>query len=157
VGLSLEQVIGAFRGYICPIPPAAGRDFQHDLAEDMKKYLEGSLGHDGLHPARNRADLMYSRALNEHAAFGLVHEGSNRRIFFETEFKANYEKDLIRFQIGASEGTLAAAVMIVSIDPRSIDPAYANLPSYDTVLKTIDALRPSYPLIVIGLRGSHAA
>jgi hypothetical protein len=157
LGLSLDELVGAFRGYICPLSPTAGRDFQHDLVEDLKGFLEKSLGHDGLHPARNRSDLTYSRSLSEHADFGLVHEKSNRRVYFQLEFKPNYERDLVRFQIGANEGTLAAAVMVLSIDPRTIDPAYASLPSYETALKTIEALKPSYPLIAVGLRGAHAA
>src|SRR5262245_19541106 len=128
LGLSLDQVLGAFQSYICPINPAAGRDFQHDLTADLKGYLERSLRHDGLHVGRNRADLAYSRTLNDHAEFALVHEKTNRRVFFEFEFKPNYEKDLVHFQIGVSEGTLAAAVMIVLIDPRSIDPGYVALP-----------------------------
>ena len=157
LGLKLEDVIAAFRGYICPIAPATGRGYQADLAEDIKGYLERSLPRDGLRATRNRQFLAYSRALNEHADFGLVHERTNRIVFFEVEFRPNFEKDLLKFQIGAGEGTLAAAVMVLSIDPRSIDATFAGMPSYDAVTKVIEALKPAYPLLVIGLRGSHAA
>lgn len=157
LGLSLDELIHAFRGYICPLTPTAGRGFQTELAEDLKGYLEKSLPRDGLRATRKRHDLAYSRSLNEHADFGLVHESSNRHVFFEVEFHANYERDLLKFQIGAGEGILAAAVMVLAIDPKSIDPAYTALPEYEVVTKVVDALRPSYPLILIGLRGSQAA
>lgn len=157
LGLSLDEVVAAFRGYICPIAPTTGRGYQTDLAEDLKGYLEKTLRRDGLHPTRARHELAYSRTLNEHAEFGLVHDGSSRRVFVEIEFRPNFEKDLIRFQIGASEGILAAAVMVLAIDPRSIDAAHTTMPTYEAVTKVVEALRPSYPLILIGLRGAHAA
>ena len=157
MGLSLDDVLAAFRGYICPLAPTTGRGYLADLAEDIKGYLEKTLARDGLRPTRNRQFLTYSRALPEHAGFGLVHERSNRTVFFEVEFRPNFERDLINFQIAAGEGTLAAAVMVTSIDPRSIDAMLATMPSYESVTKVIEALRPTYPLIVVGLRGSHAA
>jgi hypothetical protein len=157
LGLSLEEVVAAFRGYICPLAPTTGRGYVGDLADDIKGYLEKTLARDGLRPTRNKQFLTYSRALNEHADFGLIHERSNRTIFFEVEFRPNFERDLIKFQIGAGEGTLAAAVMVTSIDPKSIDAIFDNMPSYESVTRVVEALRPSYPLIVVGLRGSHAA
>jgi hypothetical protein len=157
LGLSLDEVLAAFRGYICPLTPTAGRGYRTDLAEDLKGYLEKTLHRDGLRPTRARHDLAYSRTLDEHAEFGLVHESSNRRVFFEMEFRPSLEKDLIRFQVGASEGILAAAVMVLSIDPKSIDAAFTTMPTYEAATKVVEALRPSYPLILIGLRGAHAA
>jgi hypothetical protein len=157
LGLRLDDVISAFRGYICPITPTSGRGYQADLADDIKGYLEKSLPRDGLRATRSKQFLAYSRALNEHADFGLVHDRTNRIVFFEVEFRPNFEKDLVKFQIAAGEGTLAAAVMVLSIDPRSIDATFATMPSYDAVTRVIDALKPSYPLVAIGLRGSHAS
>lgn len=157
LGLSLDDILVPFRGYICPLSPSTSKGYLADLAEDLKGYLEKALPRDGLRPTRNRQFLAYSRALNYHADFGLIHERSNRAIFFEVEFRLNYERDLLKFQIGATEGTLAAAVMVLSIDPKSIDSAFATMPSFETVTKVIDALRVSYPLIAIGLRGSHAS
>ena len=48
VGSSLENVLDAFRGYICPVSPTAGRGFQEDLARDLEHYLERVLKGDGL-------------------------------------------------------------------------------------------------------------
>lgn len=157
LGLSLDDVIAAFRGYICPIAPSTGRGYQADLADHIKGYLEQSLARDGLRPTRNKQFLSYSSALNEHADFGLIHERSNRTVFFEVEFRPNFERDLIKFQIAAREGRLAAAVMVLSIDPKSIDTTFATMPSYEAVTRVVEVLQPSYPLLAIGLRGSHAA
>lgn len=157
LGVSLDEVLAAFRGYICPISPTVGRGYPTDLAKDLEGYLEKALQREGLRPTRARHELTYSRTLNEHAEFGLVHESSNRRVFVEVEFRPNFERDLVNFQIGASEGILAAAVMVLAIDPKSIDAAHSTMPTYEAVTRVVEALRPSYPLILIGLRGAHAA
>jgi hypothetical protein len=157
LGLTVSDLIGAFQGYICPIAAPSGRGYLADMAENLKTYLEQALRRDGLRPTHDQNFLRYSRSLNDHADFGLVHEASSRVVFFEVEFGVNHERDLLKFQIGASEGTLAAAVMVLSIDPRSIDPAFANMPSYESVSRLIEALQPTYPLLLIGLRGSHAS
>lgn len=157
LGLSLDEVLAAFRGYICPVAPTTGRGYQADLADHIKGYLEQSLARDGLRPTRHKQFLSYSSALNESADFGLIHERSNRTVFFEVEFRPNFERDLLKFQIGAGEGKLAAAVMVLSIDPKSIDTTFATMPSYDSVTRLIEVLKPPYPLVAIGLRGSHAA
>lgn len=157
LGVSLEELVNAFRGYICPLSQTTGKGYESDLAEDLKGYLAKALQRDGLRPTSNRSHLAYSRSLPDHADFGLVHERSNRVLFVEMGFRPNYERDLLKFQIGASEGTLAAAVLVLSIDPKSIDATVATLPTYDAVTKVVEALSPSYPLLLVGLRGSHAA
>lgn len=157
LGLSLDDLVAAFRGYVCPITPAAGRGYGSDLTDDIKAYLEKALQREGVRPTRNRQFLGYSRSLGEHADFGLIHERSNRTVFFEICFRPNYERELLKFQMGASEGTLACAVLVLSIEPKSIDATFGTMPSYEEVTRVLDVLRPSYPLVAIGLRGSHAA
>jgi hypothetical protein len=157
LGISLDELVTAFRGYICHLAPTSGKGYASDLAEDLKGYLAKTLQREGLRATSNRLHLSYSRSLNDHADFGLVHERSNHIVFVELGFRPNYEHELLKFQVGASEGTLAAAVLVVSIDPRTIDTTVATLPSYDAVTKVVEALRPTYPLVVIGLRGAHAS
>ena len=157
MGLSLEELVDAFRGYICPLSQTTGKGYESDLAEDLKGYLARALQREGLRPTSNRSHLSYSRSLTDHADFGLVHERTNRVLFVEMGFRPNYERDLLKFQIGASEGTLAAAVLVLSIDPKSIDATVATLPTYDAVTRVVEALNPSYPLLLVGLRGSHAS
>ena len=157
IGTNLDAVVGAFQSYICPVSPRASRGFQDDLAEDLEKYLERVLGQDGLRPSRRPDDLTYSRALNHHADFGLIHDATRKRVLFEVVFSPNFEENLVKFQIGANEGTLATAVMILPIDRRAINEAHTSMAEYEPVSKVVDALRPTYPLLLIGLRGSHAA
>jgi hypothetical protein len=157
LGIQLDELIAAFRGYICPLNPTTGRGYETELAEDLKGYLAKALQRDGLRPTSNRLHLTYSRSLHDHADFGIVHERTNRTVFVEMGFRHNYERDLLKFQIGASEGTLAAAVLVLSIDPKTIDATFSTMPSYESVTKVIDALKPAYPLVVVGLRGAHAA
>ena len=157
LGITLEEVITAFRGYICPLSQTSGKGYESDLAEDIKGYLARALQHEGLRPTSNRLHLHYSRSLPDHADFGLVHERSNRVVFVEIGFRPNYERDLLKFQIGSSEGILAAAILVLSIDPKSIDASIATLPSYESVTRVVEVMRPTFPLVTIGLRGSHAA
>jgi len=157
LGITLEEVIAAFRGYICPLSPTSGKGYESDLAEDIKGYLARALQRDGLRPTSNRSHLNYSRSLPDHADFGLVHERSNRVLFVEIGFRPAYERDLLKFQIGSSEGILAAAILVLSIDPKSIDASVATLPAYDAVTKVVEVMRPTFPLVMIGLRGSHAS
>jgi hypothetical protein len=157
LGIALDEVIAAFRGYICPLSPTSGKGYESDLAEDIKGYLAKALQRDGLRPTTDRSQLHYSRSLPDHADFGLVHERSNRVLFVEIAFRPDYERDLLKFQIGSSEGILAAAILVLSIDPKSIDASVATLPSYEAVTKVVEVMRPTFPLVMIGLRGSHAS
>ena len=157
VGLSLETLVGAFRSYVCPLSPTAGRGFQEDLTKDLKAYLERVLNVDGVRSTRRVSDLTYSSSLSQHADFGLVHDATRKRVYFEFVFSPNFEENLVKFQIGANEGTLATAVMILPIDRRAINEAHTSMAEYEPVAKVVEVLRPSYPLLLIGLRGSHAA
>jgi hypothetical protein len=128
-----------------------------DVADHLERYLESALRRDGLRPTRSRHDLTYSPRLNQHADFGLVHDASRRRVLFEIEFRPNYEKDLIKFQIGANLGGLAVAVMVVAIDRKAINASYTTMPEYSSIERVLAELRPTYPLLLLGLRGAHEA
>ena len=156
LGLSFMELIGAFRDYVCPAVPQAGRGYQMDVADHLERYLSDRLRRDGLRSTRSRYDLTYSPALNQHADFGLVHEATKKRILFEIEFRPNYEKDLIKFQIGANRGLLALGVMVVAIDRKSINASYTTMPEYASIAKVIHELAPSYPLLLVGLIGGHS-
>jgi hypothetical protein len=155
LGLSSSDVLRVFERYTCPTALTPGRGYQMDIAHDLEAYLEQELRRDGLRPSRWRYELTYSSKLNQHADFGLIHLSSNRRILFEIEFRPNYEKDLIKFQIGYNSGVLAAAVMVVAIDRKSLNPSYTSMPEYDSIVKVLNELKPQYNLLVVGLRGSH--
>ena len=50
LGVSLEELVNAFRGYICPLSQTTGKGYESDLAEDLKGYLAKALQRDGLRP-----------------------------------------------------------------------------------------------------------
>lgn len=157
LGLSHAELLSAFKTYICPLSQTAEGGYGAGLAEDIKQYLERTLPREGLRALRNGASAAYSHSLKEHADFALIHDQTNKGIFFEIAFRHRYERDLLKFQIGYNEGSLAAAVMVLAVEPKTIESAFATIPPYDAVLKMVSAIQPTYPLVVIGLRGSHAA
>lgn len=156
INLSIQDLLDPFKCYACPLPIAVGQGYQMAVADHLETYLEGALRRDGLRPSRSRYDLTYSPHLNQHADLGLVHTSSKRRVLFEIEFRPNYEKDLVKFQIGANSGLLAAGVMVLSLDRKSLNPGYTSMPEYASAIRVLDQLRPTYPLLVIGIRGQHA-
>jgi hypothetical protein len=157
LGLPLDELLATFRSYVCPVVPQTGRGYQMDVAYNLEHYLAVRLQCDGLRPTRSRYELTYSPNLKQYADFGLVHDASRRRVLFEIEFRPNYEKDLVKFQIGANRGLLAVAVMVVAIDRKSLNAAYTTMPEYAAIVRVLSELRPAYPLVVVGLRGAHGA
>ncbi len=122
---------------------------QQFLASSIERHLESALTIvDGLSSADNR----YSPDLNEKADFALAHDRSKPRVFFEVEFRPNVEKDLVKFQIGANRGTLAAGVLVLAAERSNINAAYTTMPEYRKFSRIIDELRPSYPLLLVGIR-----
>lgn len=67
LGLSLDELLAAFRGYICPITPTTGRGFQVDLAEDLTAYLGKTLPRDGLRALRPSYPLVLIGFRGSHA------------------------------------------------------------------------------------------
>src|SRR5512139_114376 len=104
LGLTLDELISAFRGYICPIAQSAARNYQGELTGDLKAWLEKAFRREGLRPTHDRQFLTYSRSMNDHADFGLLHEASGRRVMLAMEFGPAFESDLVRFQVAANEG-----------------------------------------------------
>jgi hypothetical protein len=57
---------------------------------------------------------------------------TQKRVLFEVVFRPSFEEDLVSFQIGANEGNLATAVMVLPIDRRAINEAHTTMAEYDT-------------------------
>ena len=156
LGTSVDDIVGAFTGFICSLSTTS-RAFHVELGNYLKQHLEQALRKEGLRPTRQKHDLAYSRLLTAHADFGLVHDRTNRRVLFQVEFGNGIEKDLINFQVGANEELLAAAVLLVPIDRATAGTALAGIAEYEAVNRLVAAVRPAYPHVVIGLRGSPPA
>jgi hypothetical protein len=127
---------------------------QQFLASSLEHHLEMALtSADGL----SSADDRYSPELNEKADFALAHDQSKPRVFFEVEFRPNVEKDLVKFQIGANRGTLAVAVLVLAAERSNINASYTTMPEYHKFERIIEELRPSYPLLLVGIRIANNA
>ncbi len=152
--LSPERIASAISSCIHSPETYHHGGLQQFLAATIEQHLESTLAStDGL----SRADNRYSPDLNEKADFALAHDNSKGKIFFEVEFRPNVEKDLIKFQIGANRRTLAAAVLILAIDRENINASYSTMPEYHKFERIIQELRPSYPLLLVGIRIANDA
>jgi hypothetical protein len=99
----------------------------------------------------------YSPRLNEQADLAFGRPNSVQRLYFEIEFRPNVEKDLVKFQIGANAGQLAAAVLILTVNRSCVNAAYSTMPEFSKFERVIDELRPQYPLLMLGFAGEHRA
>jgi len=151
LGLSVSRLKEVLSGCSHADAPRSGVGFQLDLGPTMEQHFSTSLETNGLRTASRR----YSPNLNENAdlAFGYAYDGP--RLFLEIEFRPNVEKDLVKFQVGANTGSLAAAVLIVTTDRASVNASYTTMPEFRKVERVIDELQPAYPLLLLGFRGEH--
>jgi hypothetical protein len=127
---------------------------QQFLASTIERHLDTALTSG---TKLSRADDRYSPELNERADFALAYDHSKPRVFFEVEFRPNVEKDLVKFQIGANRGTLAAAVLILAMERGNINVSYTTMPEDHKFERIIQELMPTYPLLLVGIRISDDA
>jgi hypothetical protein len=151
-GLDVAGVRAACLAFACSAPVTVGEGYQQRIAEQLERHLSDVLCRQGrLRPA----DVQYSPRLGEKADVALRSESGTARLYCEIEFRPNVEKDLVKFQIGANAGTLGVALLIVALDRNSINRAYTTMPEFRKYAKVIAELRPSYPLLLVGIDGTY--
>lgn len=143
---TFEEILTHFKG---KSPSSDGVGYQIVLAQELEDHLEVALRRNGLAAGSAR----YSPHLKEKADLALVMQGYQPRIFVEVEFRPNVEKDLVKFQIGYNEGTLAAAVLVLAERRKDVNLGYTTMPEFRKFVEVVDRLRPPYPLLMLGLRG----
>jgi hypothetical protein len=153
LGLSIRQVQESLRDFVHSRAADPNRGFQQDLAETLKQHLREYLGRVG---TLKVADSKYSPKLNEEADLALGANYNGPRLFIEIEFRPNVEKDLMKFQIGANTGALRVAILVLALERNNINRRYPTMPEYSKFVRVIDELRPSYPLIMLGFKGTHS-
>ena len=141
VGLPITQIIESVEQFICNVELGEG-GYQRHLSTELPIHLTNTLNDQN---NRVTPDRKYSQTLNENADFVLKALNSQKKIFFEIEFRPNVEKDLIKFQIGHNCGILAAAVLILAIDRNTINSSYTTMPEFDKFVRLITELKPTYP------------
>ena len=151
-GLPEERIIRTIQAFVCNAPLVQGQGYQQVLAAQLESHLQRELlgGNDLV-----SVTPYYSPHLNERADLAVLKREQNSRIYVEIEFRPNIEKDLIKFQIGYNNGRLAAAVLILAIDRKLINPRYSTMPEYPKIVRVIEELRPIYPLLLVGVAGEH--
>jgi len=77
---------------------------------------------------------------------------NDARLFLGDEFRPNVEKDLFKFPIAHRADRLAAALLVVPLS-RAINPKYHSMPTYRQVLKVLNELLLTFPLMVVGFEG----
>jgi hypothetical protein len=74
-------------------------------------------------------------------------------LIVEIDFRPNYEKDMIKFMIAARAKRLAAGILIVVDDRRSLAPSYTTMPQFSDVENVLNELAPAFPLFLLGFNG----
>jgi hypothetical protein len=149
--VSINRLKEVLRSCSHGAPARDGVGFQLDLGPTIERHFASSLADNGLHSANTR----YSPNLNENADLAFGRDYAGTRVYVEIEFRPNVEKDLVKFQIGANAGSLAAAVLILTTDRTSVNAAYTTMPEFAKFERVIDELRPAYPLLLLGFRGEQ--
>lgn len=152
-GLPVNSILNALDSYICKTEQTNNKGYQQLLASDLPTYLSKTLSTSNNSKTSN--DRKYSSRLNENADLAILDIHSDKKIFFEIEFRPNVEKDLIKFQIGHNCDTLFAAVLILALDRNTVNSSYTTMPIFDKIIKLIKELQPQYPLLILGISGEH--
>lgn len=138
--------------FVCPAEIVEGYGYQQSISRELAAALKAEFAQaNNLVPTRN----FYSENLNEQADAVLKREPHHSKIYFELEFRPNFEKDLVKFQIGANNNNLGLGVLIAALNRNSINPNYTTMPEYSKIKRIVDQLNPLYPLLLIGIEGEH--
>jgi len=150
-GISVDSIQNCLRRFVCDVP-LTSEGYQKVLAKELESHIRKSFTQDG---TLRWMGNTYCPRLNEKADVVLGSDNEDRRIYFEIEFRPNAEKDLVKFQIGFNSNRLAVAVLILASDRKSINPKYPTMPEFCKFARLIPELRPTYPLLLLGISGEH--
>jgi hypothetical protein len=153
LGLTTARLHDTLRSFADNADPA-GRRYTETLAANLADHLRTELGRDGLRGTTRQTTNRYSSRVDYHADLTLSRDSSERKVFFEVEFRPNFEKDLIKFRIGHLAGRLALGVLIVATDRRGIRGTYTSMPQFNSVTAVVGEYRPDHPVLVFGIETS---
>jgi len=150
-GLPRGMLEAAMHSFVCPTVQVEGVGYQQSIAKHLEEHLRAALTMPPLQQVSSRV----SPALNEKADLVIALGTDRPAIYFEIEFRPNFEKDLVKFQIAHNRGRLSAAVLIVAVTRQRINAAYKTMPEFAKVSRLLAELAPSYPLLLVGISGDH--
>lgn len=149
--LTVDAISSVLTEFAHTFGPSENGGLQQYLAKALERYLKERLV--AGRPIR-LASTRYSPALNERADAAFKADEAKGKVFVEIEFRPNVEKDLVKFQIGANSGTLGVAILVLAGKRNDINPAYPTMPEYGKFVRVIEQLRPTYPMLLLGFRGT---
>jgi len=151
-GVAENNILNALHAFECTVDSDnKAEGYQIRIAGELVKHLTTAIVEKEKIIIENPT---YCPRLNEKADLALAKSGSQKRIYFEIEFRPNVEKDLVKFQIGYNSSLLGAAVLVLATDRRGINPAYTTMPEFPKFKRLIQELRPVYPLLLCGIGGN---
>ena len=154
VGLRVVDLTETVRSFTDQTDPDADR-YTETLAANLANHLGQSLARNGVRATTRQTTNRYSPRMDHHADLVLARPNAEQRIFFEIEFRPNFEKDLVKFRIGHNSGRLAAGVIIVATDRRKIRDSYTSMPEFDAVASVVKEFRPDHAVLVLGIDGAR--
>lgn len=134
--------------------PTIGR-YTETLAKNLVRHLGQELRRPATHHDTKSRYTRYSQALDYNADLVISRDGQQPSLYFEIEFRPNFEKDLVKFMIGANAGRLALGILVVAVDRLAIRSTYTSMPQFDSVRAVVGEFRPSHPVLVLGIEGGH--
>lgn len=152
VNLTFNEIEEILCRFVCSDPVITGFGYQQSVATELESHLRSTLTQNN---RLTSVSTKISPELNESADLAVAERYDMPAIFFELEFRPNFEKDLIKFQIAANRKKLLAGVLIVTVDRRKLNPGYTTMPEFRKVVRVVEEVDPKYPLLVIGLSGEH--
>jgi len=127
-----------------------GVGYQRTVAKELELHLKRFLIH---RTALAEVSTKVSPRLGLKCDIALAQSEQTPRLIVEIEFRPNYEKDIIKFMIAARTERLAAGILVVVNNRRTLAPRYTTMPQFSDVERVINELAPSFPLLLIGFDG----
>lgn len=148
--LSADTIVAAIEAFSTATTRIDGVGYQQTVAKELELHLKQVLVR---RTALAEVSTKVSPRLGLKCDIALARSEQTSRLFVEIEFRPNYEKDIIKFMIAARAERLAAGVLVVVNNRRTLAPHYTTKPQYSDVERVINELEPSFPLLLIGLDG----
>jgi hypothetical protein len=149
-GLQTNDLASALLAFSDNTDPTIRR-YTEAVAGNLADHLATTLIRNGLRATTRQLTNRYSPGLDHHADLVIARHAAEQRLYFEIEFRPNFEKDLVKFRVGHLVGRLAAGILIVALDRRTIRGSYTTMPEFGSVVTMIRQFRPDHPVAVLGM------
>ncbi len=154
LGLNSSSVCAALQSFTDDTDPSAKR-YTETLAHNMARHLAQQLRRPGTRSETRQVHTRYSPQLDHNADVAVAPGEPGRSAFIEIEFRPNFEKDLVKFQVGHHSGRLAVGIIVVAVDRDAIRDTYTSMPEFASVTAVLASFRPLHPVLVLGMHADR--